>query len=92
MGKNSVNGKTFLEKRYMVEIEAYEKVSWRWNTSIDIKILFDLKITFHWYSEETHFSFSRYSEDLELEDAVHTAILTLKVHFPAYFQHAYQLC
>merc|ERR1711918_324843 len=37
MGKNSVNGKTFLEKRY--------------------------------------------SEDLELEDAVHTAILTLKEGF-----------
>jgi len=37
MGKNNVNGKTFLEKRY--------------------------------------------SEDLELEDAVHTAILTLKEGF-----------
>lgn len=34
----------------------------------------------HSYSSEHAFtSFLRYNEDLELEDAVHTAILTLKV-------------
>lgn len=30
---------------------------------------------------DDHFVFSRYNNDLELEDAIHTAILTLKVCF-----------
>ena len=56
MGKNQVNGKTFLEKRSVFS-----------SSQSKLKYL--------------RCSLLRYSEDLELEDAVHTAILTLKEGF-----------
>ena len=56
MGKNQVNGKTFLEKRSV------------WSPSPS-------------RPRSLFCSLFRYSEDLELEDAVHTAILTLKEGF-----------
>ena len=56
MGKNQVNGKTFLEKRSVLSPSQRK-----------LKYL--------------RCSLLRYSEDLELEDAVHTAILTLKEGF-----------
>lgn len=55
MGKNFINGKTFLEKRYIIIFLSMKQCS-----SVII------------YS---------YSEELELDDAVHTAILTLKESF-----------
>lgn len=56
MGKNAVNGKTFLEKR---------------------------QVNYKRRKQDIIFFFicNRYSEDLELDDAVHTAILTLKEGF-----------
>lgn len=33
----------------------------------------------HWRDDEHFILFNRYNNDLELEDAIHTAILTLKV-------------
>ena len=56
MGKNQVNGKTFLEKRSVLS-----------PSQSKLKYLRCFLL--------------RYSEDLELEDAVHTAILTLKEGF-----------
>lgn len=55
MGKNFINGKTFLEKRWL-----------------RLQIFSCSNVFFIHY---------RYSEDLELDDAVHTAILTLKESF-----------
>ena len=52
MGKNYINGKTFLEKRYILYADSH--------------LLLVVLVV-------------RYNEDLELEDAIHTTILTLKV-------------
>lgn len=78
MGKNYVNGKTFLEKRYWIMNKSYYnckcsdvdyKMGWAWCTPHRLLV------------DNLLFSFSRYNNDLELEDAIHTAILTLKVKF-----------
>ena len=68
MGKNYINGKTFLEKRFI-----NKKYS---------RILPTIKLFFFPYNK-------RYNEDLEIEDAVHTAILTLKVRFISMYMYLY---
>lgn len=40
---------------------------------------FSLIALIHWCEDEHFILFHRYNNDLELEDAIHTAILTLKV-------------
>lgn len=61
MGKNHINGKTFLEKRFCIFKNKYSSL-------LNFCFIYD-------------FHSCRYTENLELEDAVHTAILTLKEGF-----------
>ncbi|KAM6148233.1 LOW QUALITY PROTEIN: ubiquitin-conjugating enzyme E2 Q2-like [Rhynchocyon petersi] len=73
MGKNYVNGKTFLEKRLRIIVKSIPE---------DVCIFeYGNIVSFDHLDELLYFSHNDIIEDLELEDAIHTAVLTLKESF-----------
>ncbi|MBA0812111.1 hypothetical protein Gohar_026105, partial [Gossypium harknessii] len=95
MGKNVSNAKTFLEKRYLPLILVFIVFRTK-STEVSSHMLYStsdgtdgvgLSFTLHFIAVETLqmqsiiVLFCRYTDDMELDDAVHTAILTLKEGF-----------
>ena len=75
IGKNMINAKTFLEKRQAYSDQRSQKKSVH---SIPIR---SKPIDHHHDHQHKHHPFNRYTDEMELEDAIHTAILTLKEGF-----------